>query len=363
MRHLGIYKKSSGLIFDDTFRSEGIHSRYEISPSNSCYLDEGVGRLTIPHTAIETSILFDIPKEENTLLIEVTADYVPTESGDQGGILVWQDGCHRLEFLESPDTTTKEFSKWRALKKGNRWTFYADKGNGWELFDSEILVAEKLGIVLKNAHAAKYVPMDVNRLVLCKSGNITIGNLPADYTVYLCDPDGNSIASAKVESGWTGVEIGLPSIPYRGTIKVFDSDGNLLSSLEDFDIYGGDSFLYGSDLRVLWKGTELNVKGETYLGTMYDDQILVQLELLNPSEEVPADDCTLGILQYKDKFGYQWVDLCNDDDGSPTLDFKIKLNMGRLDPLRSKKFWMKVGRKSEHFDIKPMNFLLDVTHK
>ncbi|MFC7561300.1 hypothetical protein ACFQY3_23745 [Paenibacillus farraposensis] len=146
---MGIYKKWSGLIFDDTFQSGEIHSRYQISPTTACTLNTGLQQLIMSHTEQETMLLFDAPKDEPTLLLEVTADYVPIAYGDEGGIVIWQDGYHRLEFLESRDTTTREYSRWRAEKKGNQWTFYANRGLGWELFDSADLVAEKIGILLK----------------------------------------------------------------------------------------------------------------------------------------------------------------------------------------------------------------------
>lgn len=360
---MGIYRKSSGLLFDDKFDSGNIHSRYTLSPSNACVLDTTLGQLVMSHTDGDTSVLFDVPSNEQTLMLEVTADYVPAEQMDEGGILIWQDGYRKLEFLESRDTTTQEYSRWRALKKGNRWTFYADRGNGWELFDSAVLVAEKMGVILKNPDSNGFVPLKIDRIVLCRGSKITVGNLPSGYSVYLCDTSGNSVASATVEPNWTGVEIELPTIPYYGIIRVYDEQGTLLSSLGAFDIYGGDVFLFGTELKVFWKGKELNVDKDTYLGTMYDDQILVQMELFNPSPQKPANTITLGILQYLDYYGYTWVDLCHDDGAdNPVGDFAKLIDMGRLEPLESRKFWMKVQRLEEHFDIKPMHFILDINH-
>lgn len=360
---MGIYKKSSGLLFDDKFDSGSIHSRYTLSPSNACVLDTTLRQLVMYHTDGDTSVLFDVPSDEQTLLLEVTADYIPTEQMDEGGIIIWQDAYRKLEFLESRDTTTQEYRRWRALKNGNRWTFYADRGNGWELFDSAVLVAEKMGVILKNPDSSDFIPLKIDRIVLCRGNKITVGNLPSGYSVYLCDSNGNSIASATVEPNWTGVEIELPTMPYYGIIRVYDENGTLLSSLGAFDIYGGDVFLFGTELKVFWKGKELNVDKDTYLGTMYDDQILVQMELFNPSPQKPANTITLGILQYLNYYGYTWVDLCHDDGAdNPVGDFAKLIDMGSLQPLESRKFWMKVQRLEEHFDIKPMHFILDINH-
>ncbi len=363
MKSLGVYKKTSGLIFDDGFDSGSIHSRYSFSPANTGCLDKDSGHIVLNHAEEDNLMLFDIPDSQYNLLLEVTADYVPTEYGDEGGIVVWKDGESRIEFLESMDTAAREYSKWRALREGNRWTFYADRGAGWELFDTDSLVASRIGVVLKGKPVNGYDPMRIDRIVLCRSDKITIGNLPEGFSVYLCNDDGASVASATVEKNWTGVDIKIPSAPYNGILKVYDRQGNLVSSLEAFDIYGGDSFLYGTELKVHWKGKELSVTGETYLGTMYDNKLLVQMEVFNPSTTKPARQVKLGILQYLDCFGYEWVDLCGDDGtDAPLLAFSPMLELPEVAPLESRKFWMKVERKSEHFGIKPMDFILDINH-
>ncbi|MBD8498880.1 cell adhesion protein [Paenibacillus sp. CAU 1523] len=360
---LGIYKKWSGLLFDDTFDSVGIDPRYQISPANACKLDTSIHQLHMAHTSIETMVLFDIPAGEANLVCEVSADYIPTELGDEGGIVVWQDGYHRLEFLESKDTTTVEYSKWRVQKKDNQWTFYADRGYGWELFDTAPLAAAKLGAILKNPQVNGFVDLKLDRVVLCRSSQVTLGNLPADYTAYLCDANGHMIASATVLPGWTGVEFDLPTLAYHGQLKVYDNHGALLSTLDVSTMYGGDVYLYGTDLRVLWSGTELNLTGQTNLGTMYDNVIQVQMELHNPSANKAARDISMGILKYRDEFGYEWADICHDDGtDKPNGNYTQKLTMGSLDPLGKKKFWMKVERKSSHFGIKPLHFMLDIDH-
>lgn len=360
---MGIYKKWSGLIFDDGFTGGRIDSRYSLSPGDAPALDTSLGQLIIPHTESETMVLINVPENERTLMFEVTADYIPTEVGDEGGIIVWQDGYHRLEFLESRDSTVREYSRWRVEKKGNTWTFYANRGLGWELFDSANLAAGKMGVVLKNHIAPNFETLNLDRMVLCRSSKITLGNMPEGYTVFLCDPNGDTVASATVEPLWTGVELELPSLPYNGILRVYDNKGVLLSSLGTFDIYGGDLFVYGTDLRVLWKGVELSVTGETYLGTMYDNAIEVQMELCNPSTTKTARNISMGIIKYMEEFGYEWADICHDDGAeAPVRDYTQRLDMGALTPLEKSKFWMKVERKSEHLGIKPIHFLLDITH-
>ncbi|OBR67753.1 cell adhesion protein [Paenibacillus oryzae] len=360
---MGLYKNSSGLLFDDGFDSGSIHARYVLSPANTGDLDAGKGQFVLQHTEDDNLILFDIPDNEFSLLFEVTADYVPTEYGDEGGIVVWKDGESRIEFLESMDTATREYSKWRALRRGNRWTFFADRGSGWELFDTASMVASKLGVALKGRAINGYDSMRIDKMVLCRSDKLSVGNLPEGYTVYLCDPGGHAIASSTVEKNWTGVELNVPEMPYHGILRVYDVAGNLVSSLGAFDLYGGDSYLYGTELKVQWKGKELNVTGDTHLGTMYDNQIMIQMELINPSADKPARQIRMGILQHLDEFGYEWVDLCHDDGLDAPLDHVSPLlEFQEVPPLGSVKFWMKVERKFDHFGIKPISFILDINH-
>lgn len=360
---MGLYKKSSGLIFDDRFDQGMIHSRYELSPTSVPFLDSSLKQLVLPHTESETMVIFDISEMEQSLAFEVLADYIPTEQGDEGGIVVWQDGYHLLEFLESYHSTSREYCKWRAITKGNKWTFYADRGSGWELIDGANLDARKLGIILKNPQRPGYDTLNVDRLILCRSTKISVGNLPEGYMVYLCNEKGDSISSAVVQPHWTGVELELPTLPYHGILKVYDQKGELLSTLGSLDIYGGDVYLYGTDLRVIWKGAELSLTQETYLGTMYDNTIEVQMELYNPSVNKVAQHISMGILKYLEKFGYEWADICHDNGmDQPVGDYAQRLEMGDLEPLGDKKFWMRVERKSELLSIEPIHFILDITH-
>lgn len=359
---MGIYKKGSGLLFQDRFDGGGIDPRYTMSPADAPILDTGHSQLILPHTENETMVTFDVLPEQE-FMFEVAADYVPTEQGDEGGIVIWQDGYHRLEFLESRDSTTREYSRWRAQKKGNRWTFFAHRGLGWELYDAATLAGERMGVTLKNPSQSGYQDMKLEHFIVCRSSKITVGNLPEGFTVYLCDPDGNSISSATVQPLWTGVEIELPSLRYNGMLRVYDADGILLNSLGAFDIYGGDTYLYGTDLRVLWEDVELSLTQETYLGTMYDDYIQVQMTLYNPSTNKTANEISMGILQYMETFGYQWADVSHDDGNDhPVGDYAIRIDMGSLPPQGSAKFWLKVERKEAYEGIKPIHFLLDITH-
>lgn len=354
---MSLFRKTSGLIFEDCFDA-GLESRWLCSPA-ACVTVE-TGGLALQHSSAgQTMALFNIPPED--FVMEVLADYTPSLKGDEGGIVVWRDSYHKLEYLESLDTTTTEYSRWRAERRGLEWNFYADRGYGWEYHDSAMLDATKAGIGLINQPSTGYVPLVVKRVTVCSSDSVKISNLDSGFMVYLCDKEGFSVGSAVVPEHWSGVEIKLPSLSFEGMLKVYNEAGELISSIGPLFIYGGDVFVYGTDLQVIWRGQALSETEFTYLGVMYDRQILVQMELKNPSKVLDAFNVTLKVAQYLEKFGYQWVDVAEDIGGIPG-DFSDVLTIDRLGPLESKPFWLKVEKLYEVFSFEPARFLLDITH-
>ncbi|WP_241254544.1 cell adhesion protein [Brevibacillus sp. SYP-B805] len=293
--------------------------------------------------------------------MQVTADYIPAKAGDEGGIIVWKDGYFKLEFLESLDTTTKEYSQWRAHKIGSRWEFSADRGSGYELFDAAFLDATKAGIILKNPYEDGYEPLRLDRVILCRGKKVSVGNLGPGYTVYLCDENGYEVKSLVVPPEHSGVEFELPTIPFTGMIRVFGVGNAFLSSIGPTVMYGGDVFVLGTDLEVWWNGKELRIDSSTYLGTMYDNQILVQMEVRNPTTATYAQDIKVSVMQYLNEFGYEWVDVAPDVGGLPG-EFADTINIGDLAPQEGKYIWVKVTRLEPIFQLDPADFILDITH-
>jgi hypothetical protein len=354
---VGLYKTVSGFIFDDFFASFD-YSRWTPSPSTAITYTEG--NLALHHSDIETTVLFDLPTAERSLLIEVTADYIPTLEGDEGGIVVMATSEDRLEFVESLHTTTAEYSRWRAKKHNDTWSFYADRGYGWEMFDYTTFIASKAGIILKN-NDPSFIDLNLRRILFCKGDTVKVGNLATGYTAYLCDTEGYTVAESTVQPGYTGVDLTLPTIPYDGILKVFDVDGEQLAEFPTSNIYGGDVFLFGTDLEVWWNGEELATDTPTWLGAMYNGVIEVKMELKNPTTNTWADQISLGIKQYMDKFGYQWADVALDIDGEAG-EYSDRIELGALAPDESKFFWVKVVRDGNYFGIEPTFFNLDINH-
>lgn len=351
---MSLFKKEEGLIFDDNFTEAT--SRWVLSPQSHCFFKDGCLRLA--HSEVETVAMFELPLRDS-LLIEVSADYIPESEGDEGGLLVWKSSTNRLDFLESMHTTTGEYAVWRAKKKGNQWYFYARKNGVWEFFDSATLDAKWAGVVLNN-FSADYKDMLVNRVVVCESDSVTISNIDDTFSIELYDSGGVMLSQFGVEPDGGGVEIMLPEIPFTGSIKLY-KDGNLEDIVESITMYGGDVFVYGYDLDIYWDGTQLSDVNTNYLGKLMFNELTEKMVLVNNSP-FTTENISISLRQYKEDVGWEYVDIALDEAGSPGL-FSDSILIGTLNPGENREFWVKITKTDfDYFCIKPAHFYVDVYH-
>ena len=349
---MSLYRVESGLIFDDQFNGDsGI---WELSPPADCQIADG--QMLLRHSQYETTALFELPNEP-TVLFEVTADYTPMEMCDEGGIVIWKDGTRKLEFLETVDTTSEEYSRWRAWKKQSNWFFSADRGSGWETIDNGPLSAIKAGIVLKNKQKPGYQQLIVKRAIVCKGKSIKIGDLEQGFQVKISDHQGLVLCEAVVQAEMSGVEMELPSAHIYGYIDVYDSDNRLVVSMGALDLYGGDIFCLGTKLQVRWNEQELKRAENNHLGTMYDNQIEVEMDMYNPSDSITATNVIVKIAEYAGKFGYEWVDIALDG-----VSYAKELIIEQLLPQQTVSFFVKVIRRGFQFQLEPGRFFIHITH-
>lgn len=373
--NLSIHRVQSGLIFDDNF--DTLNTRWVVSPSDSYVYDDVGKKLILNHNPTDrsTNALFSLPQDEDELLLQVHADYTPTRLGDEGGIVIWKNALEKVEFLESEDSTQAgTYSVWRAVKRQNLWTFYAERNNAWELFDSTICVdATMAGVVLKGVPRAGYVPLVIDRVILCRGAHISVGNINSLYKVELIDDNMQVVSEHIVPEGYSGIDIELPSIPFRGKLRIYDRDdsGNyvLVDEQKEYaDMYGGDIFLRGTDLKVIWKGQELSEITPTHLGALKNDEIEQKMTVVNPTTGNVAENVTIRIAAYSQEFGWEWCDLANDEGGVPSEYQDTTIYLGTLFAGESKDFWVKVTRQplAEPEKLKqqmrPTHFYLEVSN-
>ncbi|MGG3801277.1 hypothetical protein [Metabacillus fastidiosus] len=375
---MSITRVRSGLIFDDNF--DTLDTRWVVSPSDSYIHSDTDKRLTLVHNPTDrsTNALFQLPQDEEELLLQVQADYIPTHLGDEGGIVIWKNALEKVEFLESEDTNqTGEYSIWRAIKRQNLWTFFAQKNDAWELFDSTICINPTMaGVVLKGVERTNYAPINMDRVILCRGSNITVGNLTGGCKVTLVDATDMSIVNESiVPDNHSGVSIELPSIPFRGKVEVYELDsstGNyvLRDDHKDYAVmYGGDAFMRGTDLKVFWKGKELSEITPTHLGALKDDEIEYKMTVLNNTIDSVAENVEISIAVYNQDFGWEWCDLANDVNGNPGLYQDLSVTIGTLLAGESKDFWVKITKKDltpeqeAKQKMRPSHFYLNVRNQ
>lgn len=362
-------------MFDDNF--ETLETRWLVSPSDAYAHDDELNRLTLEHnnTDRSTNALFEVPTEEDDLLLQVHADYVPTHLGDEGGIVVWKNALEKVEFLESEDSLQSgEYSIWRAVKKQNLWTFFAHKNNSWELFDSTVCVDPTMaGVVLKGIDREGYVPLNIDKVILCRGSKVSVGNVNSQYKVELVDDQGETVNSQVVPDGFSGVDLELPSIPFRGKLIVYDKDENgnyyKVNEQEEYtDLYGGDVYILGTELTVLWNGEELSEVNPTHLGSLKQDEIEEKMTLLNKSTGNVAENIQVSVAVYEEQFGWRWCDLAVDNEGQPEVYEDTTISMGTLFAGESRDFWVKVVKQDTETGeeirqrMKPTHFFLNVTN-
>lgn len=348
---MSIHRIQSGLIFDDGF--DTLDTRWVVSPSDSYVYDDLGKQIRLDHNPTDrsTNALFSIPQEEDELLLQVHADYTPTHLGDEGGIVIWKNALEKVEFLESEDSTQAgEYSVWRAIKRQNLWTFFAERGNAWELFDSTICIDPTMaGVVLKGVPRDGYVPLAIDRVILCRGSHISVGNINSKYKVELLNENLEVVNTQVVPDGFSGIDVELPTIPFRGKLRIYDlKDGEyemIDEQVEFADMYGGDLFLRGTDLKVIWKGKELSEVTPTHLGAMKNDEIEQKMTVLNDTTGNVAENVTISVAIYSEQFGWEWCDLALDQGGVPGEYADTIIPVGTLFAGDSRDFWVKITKQ------------------
>ncbi|MEC0276794.1 hypothetical protein [Peribacillus frigoritolerans] len=365
---MAIFKLQSGLIFDDQFQN--LDPRWINSPSGQVSIDNNYMVLNHSDGIDGTKSLFELPSENN-LVFQVEAEYIPTEIGDTAGIVIWNNALNKLEFLESVEQMREdEYPIWQARKRGNLWSFFAQRSNQWEMFDSAVILNPPMaGVVLKGTNNDSFVPLKIKRTILCKGTSVTVGNLSGGYRIELVDEDDQVVKYQVVPENFAGVDLELPTLPFTGSLKIFDKPttefpgGRLLSEhLELVEFFGGDVYLYGTDLAIIFNGKELNTKGITPMGKMQNNKILAKMTAKNVSTGAIAENVELAIKQYNDEFGWEWVDIAHDEAGSAGVYANL-LTFGTMLPGDSADFWVKIERNTKNWATKPTHFIFDINHK
>lgn len=374
---MSIYRTIHGLIFDDKFDTLDTDRWRTLSPSSAIIHTPGQLRIQRSNTGRSTNAMFDIPQDEDNLLMQVHAEYAPTELGEGGGITVWKNAMEKVEFLETVDSlSTLTYPVWRTTKRGNLWAFYAQQGDmSWELFDSTIcLDPTMMGLTLRSPLTTTYKPILVHRVILCRGTNIEVMNVSNNDKVVLKDESGLAMVEATVPLNHSGVSLALPSIPFKGTIEVLHYDegtdtwSRLSKTEEVVEMFGGDVFVKGTDLKIKWRDKDLSESYPTHVGSLKNDELELDMILYNDHEFDVAENVEVRVAAYFDHFGWKWVDIAHDNGGRPDVYQDTLIIVGTMYPLTEIPFWIRIDKGDTNDPdyqaqkMKPTNFYLEVVN-
>lgn len=375
---MSIFRTVYGKIFDDNFDTLDTNRWSVLSPSSSITHNLGVLRLARTNSGRSTNVMFEMPQDEEQLVMQVHADYTPMAESEGGGIVIWENAREKVEFLETVNSGNNlTYSVWRATKRHNLWSFYAQQADSaWELFDTTICLNPiMMGVTLRDNKINGYQPLLVRRVILCRGTHITVVNIGNGMKAVLKDKDGNIVSEAEVPFNYSGVSIELPTIPFTGTVEVhqYDSTADQWTSISELEevteMYGGDMYVKGTDLKIKWNGKDLSETKPTHIGSLKEDKILTQMTLYNDNEFDVAENTEVRVAAYFDNFGWKWVDLAPDVGGVPGTFHDTLVIVGTLQPGDEFDFWVRVSKGDTNDPdfqaqrLKPTNFYLEAVNR
>lgn len=346
-----LYEVCSGLLTYDDFLS--LNSRWITSPSQNTSLVDLEGFLKMKHNATEDVLLLtDVPNLTD-VAIEIIADYTPTEVGDSGGIVLWNNAADKVEFLESVDDTVLDSpTGWLSVLENGSWSFYADSGSGYNFKDNTVIDASKFGVVLKKGYGLNFKDLNVDSILITKGNKITITNLKIGDKVQILDTDG-VVLSKGVNIEQSGIKLLMPKLSVKGKLQVLDSTNVIKASVEGV-FNGGDHYSLGIDLQVRQNGIELSRSQQTMLGDLNRNVLVVPLEVYNPGSST-VKNIEVSVTQYCDKFGWTWAKVAPDLSNTPGA-WSDTVLIPQLASKETKNFWLQVEKGTGYQGIESLQF-------
>lgn len=342
---------SSGFVLEDTFDSEVLHERWQVSPSNhSRYsLTERKGYLRLKHGDPDIFILMSAPRFD--FVMEVDTKYVPIHPSDQGGIVAFRDNLNYLELLEYYDPvtgTTYAYDRLRMIRRSDLFEGYGSNDNGktWDLIGTGYLDAPKIGFVLHGLQEANSASLDIDGIRIYRDTYIHVGNLNPGQNVKLVTPTGDLVGEAICQPDYDHAKINVQNInfPFSGKIQLYDKSGFLLDETEVLnDIWGGDVFWYGIKLDLEMDGILLRQDREYQLGNMQNGFIERRAYVIN-NNDIPVYNVKASIAALSEYYGWEWADLAKDLFDFPG-EYKDKIELGTILPGEKIPIWIKVTRR------------------
>lgn len=359
-----ITRISSGKIFVDEFESSQLNDKWTVLPNDPLRynLTEVPGHLVIYHG--DTDIMFLVDEPENYVL-DVKNDYIPSNSVNQAGVIIYKSAEDNIEVLEYFDVEQNEkyvYKYIRVVKYNNVYTIYGKNSEQepWEVFGSiEFEGAGKVGLIVKGPLEGSSSQFLVDYFRLYRSNEIHVVNVPQGYKIVIKNAQEQVIGAKTVQSPYNGVSIKVDALfPVLGYIEVYNENNELVTRSTQFDLCGGDVFYYGAVLQVLVDGHDLFLDGEYFMGYYINNEINFQIEIRNPFDN-NFDNVTISAQQYGNNRGWEFVNFSMTQDGP----FVPVLNIGTVPAHSSVFLYGKIIRDPDvlGLEIDPFRFYLKVS--
>ncbi|MFC5587543.1 hypothetical protein ACFPRA_01300 [Sporosarcina soli] len=327
-----IYRRDSGVVVDDTFKSLG--NEWSTTDVNLTSINDG---LVIEHSETkDVRVLRDIPLDASVFFISV--DYTPTHEGEKAGITLYKNRNESIELLEFKNGRHEELTDVKVIKNGDEYTFEMKRGQDWEFVDSFEHNFNKIGFVTKQGLSA-FDNLVATRFLALRSDKLTVRNLLDGFRVEL---EGDSVTVVGDHA-----EITVKDGIVDGTLRIFDELDVLIAEIEGV-FYGGDTWNLGSFLVLKKDGIELSQFDPTNLGRIVNNNLETLLEVYNPAS-IDALGLELQVKQYvvnsDGKVGWEWVDLAWDDNGVAG-NYNKDISIERVGANSSIFFWVHVNKDS-----------------
>lgn len=340
---ISIKKIEDGKILREVFTDtvDLIADGWNLHPSVNRFMTVD-GSLQLSHGSSPAYLLRELPDKA---VLEMENTYNPSTALDMGGFIAYVTQSESLQLYEYYNVdvgTALSYPFVRLVKNGNQYEGYGSQdGQNWDIrgaidFDG----ASKWGVGLEGITGDV---MQIHNLTIYKEPNISFKALPSGSKVEVFDENGTLVGDA-TESGYEAtVTVFAKVIPFNGHIKVTDSDGVLVSEVSE-QIYGGDVYTCGQFLDVLYEGTPLSLLDNDfgYIDSFYKD-FRLELKNLIPT---PHTNVNVEIKKFYEEFGWEWVEICSDDNGVPSGNFNKVITFADIPADGSVFFWVRITRNS-----------------
>ncbi|MGG1263859.1 hypothetical protein [Brevibacillus laterosporus] len=320
---------------------------WQLHPSlDRFFTDLTEGALNILHGDAPAYLLRELP--ENAVM-EMKNTYNPTEVYDVGGFVAYSTDEHKLELYEYYNDfigTTVSFPYVRMIKEGEEYEGYgSEDGCNWDIRGSIKFTDATLWGLALEGHAGQ--ALKVHSLSVYKGTSLRFRALPlgGKVEVFSVGSDNNVLIGQANEVDYEAtISVFNYVMPLKINVKVYDENGDLMADDYHEDVFGGDVYHCGNFLEVYYDGKPLELQQNDfgYLDTFFKDYKLEIRNMIN----VPHTNVNVEIKKYYEEFGWEWVNVCKDDMGSPDSNFHKVIQFDEVPANGSVFFWVRIMRNS-----------------